>query len=184
MTDEALAARVAAARDPDDFRTLVDRHGPMVLRLVSSILGPFRDTDAEEIAQDVFLRVYERIGQFRGDAKFTTWLYRLAYHVAVNRLRSARLRFEHVDLEKLRLPDTAADADARISAGERARVLAEEIERLPGLYRTVIYLHYWQEASIDDMATLLAAPPNTIKSYLFRARARLGDALTKKGLRT
>ena len=92
MTDEALAARFAAARDPDDFRTLVDRHGPMVLRLVSSILGPFRDTDAEEIAQDVFLRVYERIGQFRGDAKFTTWLYRLAYHVAARAGLSVRRR--------------------------------------------------------------------------------------------
>jgi RNA polymerase sigma-70 factor, ECF subfamily len=184
MTDEALAARFAAARDPDDFRTLVDRHGAMVLRLVSSILGPFRDTDAEDIAQDVFLRMHERIGQFRGEARFTTWLYRLAYHVAVNRLRTARLRFEHVDLEKLRLPSVAADADEQISTGERARLLALEIERLPDLYRTVIYLHYWQEASIQDMTALLGAPPNTIKSYLFRARARLGDALAKKGLTT
>ena len=66
MTDEDLAARYAAARDPADFRELVERNAPMVLRLVSSVLGPFRDADAEETAQDVFLRVHEKIAQFRG----------------------------------------------------------------------------------------------------------------------
>lgn len=182
MTDEELAARYVAARDPADFRELVDRHAPLVLRLVSSILGPFRDTDAEECAQDVFVRVHERLAQFRGDSKFATWLYRVAYSVAVNRAKLARFRMPHVDVDSLHALTSGDDQHRDAVAAERASMLAEAVESLPDLYRTVVYLHYWQEQPVDEIATLLAAPANTIKSYLFRARERIARALAEKGI--
>ena len=181
MTDEALAARYASERDPADFRELVERHSASVLRLVSSILGPFRDTDAEETAQDVFLRVHHRIGQFRGDAKFSTWLYRVAYSVALNRRKLARLRLPHVPVDTLRALEAAGGPHDEAEAGERAAELAAAIELLPDVYRTVVYLYYWQETSVEDIAQLLNAPVNTVKSYLFRARARLGESLQGRG---
>ena len=181
MTDEALAARYANGRDPADFRALVERHGASVLRLVSSILGPFRDTDAEETAQDVFLRVHDRIAQFRGDAKFSTWLYRVAYSVALNKRKLARLRLPHVTDDVLRSLQAAGGPHDDAEAAERAVQLGAAIEGLPDVYRTVVYLHYWQDTSIDDIARLLDAPANTIKSYLFRARARLAESLQGKG---
>ncbi|MBK8596030.1 MAG: sigma-70 family RNA polymerase sigma factor [Holophagales bacterium] len=92
MTDEELVERYLKARDPADFRELVERNGPRVLRLVASILGPFRGADAEEVVQDVFLRAHERLGQFRGEARFSTWLYRIAWSVAVNRTKPLSAR--------------------------------------------------------------------------------------------
>lgn len=181
MTDEELVARYLAARDPADFRELVERNGPRVLRLVASILGPFRGVDAEETAQDVFLRAHERLAQFRGEARFSTWLHRIAWTVAANRTRLLAARRVHVPLEAALELAGPADPGADAEAAERAARVAEAVEALPDLYRTVVYLHYWQEASVAEIGDLLGAPPNTVKSYLFRARERVLRALEAKG---
>lgn len=185
MTDDAaLVASYRATRDPAIFRLLVDRHGASVLRLVSSILGPFRDSDAEDVVQEVFIRAHDKLAQFRGDAQFGTWLYRIAYSVALNRRKLARLRLPHVAADVLR--DLAAPASPHDDAvaAERAAELAAAIELLPDLYRTVVYLHYWQECGVEAIAQYLGAPENTIKSYLFRARGRLAAVLTERGIST
>lgn len=167
--------------DVSDFRALVERHQASVLRLVSSILGPFRDIDAEDVAQDVFVRAHAKLGQFRGEAAFGTWLYRIAYSVALNRRRLARIRLPHVAVDVLAQLETADSPHDSAVAAERASRLAAALELLPDLYRTVIYLHYWQESSVDEIASLLGAPQNTVKSYLFRGRARLAQLLKEEG---
>lgn len=181
MTDEELVARYLAARDPADFRELVERNAPRVLRLVASVLGPLRGADAEETAQDVFLRAHERLGQFRNEARFSTWLHRIAWSVAVNRTRLLSARRVHVPLEAALEVAGTADPGAEAEAAERAAHVAEAVEGLPDLYRTVVYLHYWQEASVAEIGDLLGAPPNTVKSYLFRARERILRVLEAKG---
>ena len=181
MTDEELVGRYLKSRDPADFRELVERHGPRVLRLVASILGPFRSADAEETAQDVFLRAHERLGQFRGEARFSTWLHRIAWSVAVNRARRLSARRGQVPLDSVLDLAGPADPRADAEAAQRAARVGEAVEALPDLYRTVVYLHYWQEASVAEISALLGAPPNTVKSYLFRARERILRALEAKG---
>jgi RNA polymerase sigma-70 factor (ECF subfamily) len=180
--DGTLVATYLRTRDPAIFRVLVDRHGASVLRLVSSILGPFRDIDAEDVAQDVFVRAHDKLGQFRGDAQFGTWLYRIAYSVALNRRKLARLRLPHVAVEALAGLAAPHSPYDEAEAAQRASQLAAAIEVLPDLYRTVIYLHYWQESSVEEIARFMGAPENTVKSYLFRARARLANVLTEKGM--
>lgn len=177
MDDEALAAGYLASREERLFRELVERYQTKVFRLVASVLGPFRDADAEEVTQDVFLRVHEKLGQFRGASKFGTWLYRLAYNVAVNRSKVARLRLPHVAVDVLH--GLAAHDDPRriVLDEERDARVAAALEALPEIYRTVVYLHYWNDASVDEIAELLGAPSGTIKSYLFRARERLARIL-------
>jgi RNA polymerase sigma-70 factor (ECF subfamily) len=128
------------------------------------------------------VRVHDKLGQFRADARFTTWLYRVAYSVALNRKKRARLRLPHVSVDILHAIASADDPHDVAVAAERASDLAAAVEGLPDLYRTVIYLHYWQETSVEEIAALLGAPPNTIKSYLFRARARIERALAAKGI--
>jgi RNA polymerase sigma-70 factor (ECF subfamily) len=177
MTDEALVAAWIDSRDESLFRELVERHQEKVFRLVASVLGPFRDIDAEETAQDVFVRVHDKLPQFRGDAKFTTWLYRVAYSVAVNRTQSARVRLPHVDVDALRALASADDPHRRATDAERDALVAAAVESLPEVYRTVIYLHYWNDVPLAEIAELLCAPAGTIKSYLFRARARLARIL-------
>lgn len=182
MTDEELAAKYLAERDPADFRALVERNGANVLRLVSSVLGAFRDTDAEEVVQEVFLRVHDKLAQFRGDAQFRTWLYRLAYRVAVNHARGARFRMPHDGVDVLRTLAAHDDPRDELLANERAELVARVLDGLPDLYRTVIHLFYWQEASVAEISDYLGAPPNTIKSYLARARDRIRHALTQEGI--
>lgn len=182
MTDEALVRRYLSARDPADFKTLVDRHGGQVIRIVSSVLGPFRDIDAEDLAQDVFVRVHDKLAQFRADARFTTWLYRIAYSVALNRLKTARLRLPHVPADTLAAMAVPDQQHAGAIDAERAAAVAAAIETLPALYRTAIYLHYWHETSVEDIATLLQVPENTVKSYLRRGRLSLARDLEKRGV--
>ena len=182
MTEEDLVARYLETRDPPLFAELVERSAPRVLRLVSSILGPHRNGEAEETVQDVFLRAHERLWQFRGASQFATWLYRLAYNVAVQRAQRARLRLPHVPADALASLAAACDPQAEVIEGERAEAVARAVESLPDVYRTVVFLHYWQDASIDEIAEMLATPVNTIKSYLHRARQRLGRELEKRGV--
>ena len=182
VTDEELVRRYLADRDPADFRELVERQAPRVLRLVASVLGPYRQGDVEEAVQDVFVRVHEKLDRFHGGAAFSTWLYRVAYNLSVDRAKLARLRMQHIDIDAAHALAAATDPQREALAGERAALLAEAVEALPDLYRTVVYLHYWQETSVDDIAAVLGAPPNTVKSYLFRARERIGRFLAQKGL--
>lgn len=182
MSDEEIVRRYVAERDPADFRELVERHAPRVLHLVASVLGPYRQGDIEETVQDVFVRVHQKIDGYQHGAAFATWLYRVAYNLAIDRAKLARLRLPHLDIDALHVLASASDPQREAIAGERAALLAEAVEGLPDLYRSVIYLHYWQETPVDEIAALLGAPPNTVKSYLFRARERIARFLAEKGI--
>ncbi len=82
MDDALLVQAFRRTGDQIHFKALVDRHRGPVFRLVLSMLGTGHREAAEELTQDVFLKVYQRLGQFRGEAKFSTWLYRIAYNQA------------------------------------------------------------------------------------------------------
>lgn len=182
MSDEELVRRYLADRDPADFRELVERQAPRVLRLVASVLGPHRQGEIEETVQDVFIRVHQKLDRFHGGASFATWLYRVAYNLAIDRVKLARLRMPHLDIDALYTLASASDPQREAIDAQRAALLGEAIESLPDLYRSVVYLHYWQETPIDEIAAFLGAPANTIKSYLFRARERIGRFLEQKGV--
>jgi RNA polymerase sigma-70 factor, ECF subfamily len=180
--DEAIVAAYARTRDPDLFRLLVERHQQRVFRLVASLLGPFADLDAEEMTQEVFVRVHQRLDSFRGEARFSTWLYRIAYNRTIERRRRARLRAEHIPCEDLE--GSAAPTGPLESAldRERERRVARLVEGLPDVYRSVVHLHYWMDQSIDEMAETLGVPAGTVKSYLSRARQRLRERAKAQGI--
>ncbi len=181
-TDEALVAGYLGTRDPDLFRVLVERHQERVFRLVVSILGPFADLDAEEVTQEVFVRVHQRLASFRGESRFSTWLHRLAYNRAIELRRRARLRFEHVpcgDLQAAPTPDGPHEAALE---SERERAVARLVEELPDVYRSVVHLHYWMDQSVEEIAATLDVPTGTVKSYLARARARLWERARAGGI--
>ncbi len=173
MEDGELVAAYLEGRDPELFRELVERHQGRVLRLVASLLGPFADMDAQEVTQEVFLRTHERLASFRGEARFSSWLYRLAYNRTLEYRRRARLRLPHVPADTL--ADRYAGSGPFEGAAERER--RDQVEALlaglPEVYRTVVHLHYWLDASVEEIADLRVVPVGTVKSYLSRARARL-----------
>ena len=181
--DEAIVAAYTRTRDPELFRLLVERHGERVFRLVASVLGPFADLDAEEMTQEVFVRVHERLDSFRGEARFSTWLYRLAYNRTIERRRRVRLRAPHVPCEDLEaLPAPPTGPLEAVLERERERAVAALLEGLPDVYRSVVHMRYWMDQSIDEIAEVLGVPAGTAKSYLGRARQRLRERARTLGV--
>ncbi len=173
MDDETAARAYAQTRDPALFELLVAHHQERVLRLVAGLLGPHADLDAQEVTQDIFLRVSQKLATFRGESRFSTWLYRLAYNYTLEHRRLARIRFPHVSEQALR--QLAAEPFSEQLEQERRWFVAHLLEQLPDVYRTAIHMHYWLDLSVDEIAETLCVPAGTVKSYLFRAREMLRE---------
>jgi RNA polymerase sigma-70 factor, ECF subfamily len=180
VDDESAVSTYLRTRDPELFALLVRRYEARVFRLVVSLLGPYADLDAQEVTQEVFLRACEKLGTFRGEARFGTWLYRLAYNRTIEHRRRARIRLPHVSAQAL--AKLAADPLADQAKHEREQVVARLLEQLPDVYRTVINMHYWLDASVEEIAESLCVPAGTVKSYLFRARERLRELAKADGI--
>ena len=170
------------AGDQAAFTELVKRHREHVFRLAVSILGNGFEGDAEEVAQEVFVRVHRGLAAFRGDAKFSTWLYRIAFNQAVNLKARLRYRAPHLGDEVLETARSkAADPLRQVEEARRDRALMDAIHELPEVYQSALRLHYWMDTGIAEVAVLLDVPENTVKSYLHRARKLLHAMLQERG---
>jgi RNA polymerase sigma factor (sigma-70 family) len=181
-TDEALIARCRDRGDQHAFAELVRRYREPVYRLAVSILGPEFRADAEEVAQEVFLRVHHALAGFRGEAQFSSWLYRITFNQAVN--LKARVRYQAPHLSEDALAGAASplmDPHHHLEAKLRDQALTECVNELPEVYQSTLRLHYWLGQSIREIAPLLGVAENTVKSYLFRARRLLYEMLKERG---
>ena len=182
-SDETLAARAASGDDPA-FEALVIRYQARVFRLARRLTG--NDGDAQDAQQDAFLQVYRNLSSFRGDARFSTWLYRIATNAALM-LRRARARRPAESLEEY-LPRFDAERPARRHSGRAAcgrpadelidrQLLAEKaragIERLPDLYREAFILRDLEELTTSDVAEVLDLEPAAVRQRVHRARLML-----------
>jgi len=181
-SDDVLVARCQEYGDDDAFAELVRRHRTAVFRLALSILGPGFAGDAEEVTQEVFLRVHHALRSFRGDAQFSSWLYRIAFNQAVNLKARVRYRAPHATEDALAdRPSADPSPFEQLDASRRRHALAEAIAALPEVYQAALRLHYWMGSSIGEVAELLLVPDNTVKSYLHRARRLLRVRLREQG---
>ncbi len=180
IADEELA-RQAALGDARAFEDLVERHQRYVFNLCLRILGNY--DLAAEMAQEVFLRAWRSIGSFRGDARFTTWLYTVAHNLCLNRLEGVQRDAHHRVSE-----DDAAEELGRLHSKEEDPAVAYDrkelkgsihrlIEQLPPRYRAVITLFYLQELSYQEIAEVTGLPIGTVKTHLFRAKEMLRRAM-------
>jgi len=181
-TDELLVARCRGGGDPDAFAELVGRYRERVFRLVVSILGPEFRADAEEVTQEVFLRVHHALGSFRGEAQFSSWIYRVGFNQAANLKARVRYRAPHLSEEALAgAASPLMDPHERLAAARRQQDLDECMLELPDVYQSTLRLHYWMGESIAGIAPLLGVAENTVKSYLHRARGLLHEMLKERG---
>ncbi len=179
--DSQLVAR-AQSGDQQAFAELVNRYSALVFRLAVSILGREFIPEAEDVAQEVFLKVHYALESFRGEAEFSSWIYRIAFNQAVNLKARVRFRSPHAD-------DTVLDWAVSLEPGphrqaetaQRDQALAGCIQTLPEVYQSALRLYYWLGAGMDEVAALLGVPENTAKSYLHRARQLLHGMLKEKG---
>lgn len=167
--------RATLAGDLRAFEQLVDRHRDVVLRVAARIVG---EADAEDVAQDVFLRAYHRLGRWRGDGPFRTWLLQIAHNSAVDTLGAHR--GEPLPLEEgaYELPDAPERTPAaRLEAEERRRRLDVKLKGLSPAHRTVLVLRDIEGLSYEEIAAVAEMPLGSVKARLHRARAEFIDAL-------
>jgi RNA polymerase sigma-70 factor (ECF subfamily) len=180
--DEWLVERCRETGGENAFAELVRRYRGPVFRLAVSILGQEFAPDAEDVAQDVMLRVHHALGSFRGEAKFGTWIYRITFNQALNVKARVRYRAPHVSDQALAaLPTPDRDPYDRLQNARRQQAVLACVEELPEVYQSALRLHYWLGASVGEIAVLLDAPENTVKSYLHRARRLLHARLAERG---
>lgn len=185
MDDAQLVREFQRTADPASFAQLVERHRERVFRLVLSILGRGHEGEAEELAQDVFVKVHRKLEQFRGDAEFSSWLYRVAYNQALDHRSTLRFKAHHVSEEALATTPgsdrVSNPLEATLSADLKS-TMKECLAELPDLYRSILHLHYWMGMTVAEISETLSTPTGTIKSYMHRARAKLTGLLEERGV--
>ena len=165
--DEAELIRNSIAGDKPAFAELVMRHRSFVTALAYRLCGDL--ARAEDIAQDAFVRVWQALPGFRGQAAFRTWLYRIVSNVAMEELRSTRptLDIDEADLSTANTPEKEA------LRAEQRRAVRRAILQLPLQSRLVLILREYEELSYKEIASTLDIPIGTVMSRLNYARQRL-----------
>jgi len=165
--EEVLDGRV------DAFRPLVERHQDLVYTIVRRII--ISDQEAEEVAQDVFVKAYRKLGEFRGKAKFSTWLYRIAYNTAISHTRKKSVTFVPADERGLEhIPDDSVQDDILgLSAEDRGRLINSALSRLPGTDKLIITLFYYHEREVSEISGIIGVSESNVKVKLHRIRKRL-----------
>lgn len=178
--DVALMARIGAG-DHAAFRALVERHQDAVVGTVAKMLG--NPADAEDIAQQVFLRLWKHAKQYRPEAKFTTYLFTIARNLVFNetRRRSRRKEVSADEREESSHLQVAADEsaqpDAELLRAELQQAVDKAINALPEVQRMAVVLRRYEQMPYEEIADVLKLSLPAVKSLLFRARTTLRDAL-------
>jgi RNA polymerase sigma-70 factor (ECF subfamily) len=170
-SDVALVA-AACSGDADAFAELVTRYERPVYHLAYRTLHDAEE--ARDITQESFLRAYRSLRSFRPTAKFSTWLFAIAYHACCDRLKRLR-RFSDEELPDP--PDSSPGPEHRVVALDEAQRLRDAIDRLPEKYRAVITLYHLQGRQYEEIAKVLDLPMGTVKTHLFRAKEQLRRTL-------
>jgi RNA polymerase sigma-70 factor, ECF subfamily len=163
--------------DTQSFEILVRRHQNTTFNLIYRFLGDY--DEATETAQEVFLSAYKSIQQFRGDATFSTWLYRIAFNHASTRRKSLNSKLQRqVALEDdAVLVDCGADPETSAERKEIQQCVQQALNSLDGDDAQIILLRDLQDVSYEDIAQTLDVPVGTVKSRLHRARQALRISL-------
>lgn len=182
LTVEAGDAELVIASrngDQDAFALLVQCHQRRVFNLVYRMLQDYEE--ANEVTQETFLAAWQGLPSFRGDARFSTWLYRIAYNCCLKQLET-RKRDRNIQAaveaeQMLESMDVDARANASLDVQDCQNAVREQLSTLPAKYRVVLVLRHLQEMTYEEMAEILTMPVGTIKTHLFRARNLLKERL-------
>jgi len=166
--------------DTRAFSVLVERYKHMVFTLAVKVLK--NQEEAEEVAQDVFLKMYTALPTFKGNSKFSTWLYKIAYYRSLDYLKKQKrsLNTSSIDSDTEYHLSGMEDALDRLEAKERKLAIKGAGDELPHDDAVVITLHYFEELSLKEIAEIMSIEANTVKVRLFRSRKRLAKLLQNK----
>jgi RNA polymerase sigma-70 factor (ECF subfamily) len=183
ISSEELMARVAKG-DEDAFEILVSRHQTSVLNLAYRFVGD--RTQAKDLAQEVFIRVWQAAKTYKPEAKFKTWLYRIATNLCLNELKSARRKrwfsFNQSDEDSRvaieeRLADSAPSAEDLLLEKERSRQISDALQSLPENQRMALILKRYDDVSYQEIAQIIGCSVPAVESLLVRAKRALQEKL-------
>ena len=183
LSSEELMARIAKG-DADAFELMVNRHQASVLNLVYRFIGDW--TQAKDLAQEVFIRVWQAAKTYKPEAKFTTWIYRITANLCFNELKSARRKKwfsfnwseedgEHTFEETL--SDGAPSAEDILLEKERSRQISDALQCLPENQRMALVLKRYDDLSYHEIAQIIGCSVSAVESLLFRAKRTLQEKL-------
>lgn len=180
--DDVKLVTASKNGDQDAFSLLVQRYQRRVFNLVLRMLQDYEE--ACEITQEAFLAAWQGMPSFRGEARFSTWLYRIAYNCALKQLE---LRKRERTLQQALQAEQALESigdeqkNAHLEALDNQELVQEQLSQLPAKYRIVLILRHLQDMTYEEMAEVLTMPIGTIKTHLFRARNLLKERLQAFG---
>lgn len=185
MAEAELVLR-AARGDAAAFEGLMRRHNQRVFRTARSILRS--DAEAEEAAQDAWLKAWRGLGRFRGESRFSTWITRIVRNEALGRLRQgiaqvipleAAMISSDPEIQAALADQPGRNPETMLARTELRRLMEARIDRLPDVYRTVFVLRALEDMSVEDVAAALEIPEGTVRSRFFRARSLLRESLAQ-----
>lgn len=175
MTDDATLVSLVRRGNAVAFRQLVQLHEQLVFHMVHRIVN--QPEDCEDICQEVFMRVFQKIHLFNFQSKLSTWIATIAYRTALNYVRKED-KHQAAPLEDaIPVPSLERSALEMLEKKGTYQLVHEQIAELPVHYRTVLTLYHLEEMSLQEIQEVTEMPLGTVKNYLFRARKLLKERL-------
>ena len=163
--------------DTKAYAQLVNRYKDLVYTLAIRMLK--HKEEAEEVAQDTFVKVFKSLQQFKGDSKFSTWIYRVTYNTCLDRIKKNKKHLNDVAIDDLTFNklDAIDNALENMIKKEKQKLIKQCIAKLPEDSSALLTLFYFEELSLDEISKIINIEANTIKVKLFRARKKLAVIL-------
>ena len=185
--DADLVVRALAGRE-DGFEELVRRYQRPIVAYVYRMVGDY--DSALDLAQEVFIKVYNSLGRYRPEFKFSTWIYRIAHNASIDHLRRAgNARTEEMEVEgeggstySKPIASKSPTPEQETERGERRAEIEEVVRQLPPAYRELIVLRHSHDLSYDEIAEVTGLPLGTVKNRIFRARECMRELLVERGI--
>ena len=174
MMEEKDLIRRAAQGDAEAFRQLVEAYQTPAYRLAARMCGP---DSAEDVTQEAFLAAWRGLPQFRGDCRFSTWLYRLVSNAAIDCLRREKKHRDTGDVDDLELPDGGPSPQEQAERSDTRDAVRRALDRLSPEHRQVLLLRFMQELDYGEIARALNVSEGTVKSRINRAKSKLREVL-------
>ena len=184
---DAQAVQRTLAGHRDAYRVLVERHSRSVFRMAYRMTG--NGHDAEEVVQEAFLRAYQKLEKFAGEANFGTWVYRIAANYAIDRIRQQNTEKvrrqmpgnpgeDGLEVDPLStVRDSAPSPERLAGSAQLAAKMKEALEALTPAERTAVVMRHWEGCAIEEIAAVLKSNSNATKNTVFRAVGKLRKAL-------
>ncbi|PIA82247.1 RNA polymerase [Gaetbulibacter sp. 4G1] len=163
--------------DTNAFSVLVDRYKDLVFTLALRMLK--NREEAEEVSQDTFIKTYKSLHKFKGDSKFSTWIYRVAYNTCLDRLKKNKKHFNDVAIDEfaehqIKTIDNALD---KMEQEEHNQAIKDSLTLLPNDDSFLLTLYYFEERSLEEISKIIGIKANNVKVKIFRSRKKLATIL-------